>query len=132
MNDNIEEDVICHICGDLFSDKYSIHLSCNHKIHYECALKIFKHNKKKMFSYKNKCPYCRGTCDYLPIVNGITKCIPGIHFDPTLKDTSEDPNKDHNIIYCQHILTRGKNKGSCCLNKPMIGYTYCKQHKGKI
>ena len=49
----------------------------------------------------------------------------------SLKDTSEDPNKDHNIIYCQHILTRGKNKGSCCLKKPMIGYTYCKQHKGK-
>ena len=35
-------------------------------------------------------------------------------------------------VQCQHILTRGKNKGSTCNKNCFLGYKYCKVHKKDI
>jgi hypothetical protein len=124
-NDGEEED--CSICGIPLKDKYQYKLSCNHVFHYECLLKTFVHSKQTDFysgKYKNKCPYCRGKCEYLPIVNGLNKVIVDIHYKyekPELKCTR-----------CKAVLQRGKNKGNVCNKKCLLGYEYCGLHKKQM
>lgn len=125
----------CGICGLSIKDKFSYTLVCNHTFHYECLMKSFNNipytiNKKK----SNQCPYCRKNSEYLPLVNGLKKIIPGIHCSIE-SDTISSKNKELKEKYnlkCDYILTRGKNKGNACGKNCSLGYNTCKTHMGKI
>lgn len=129
MNDEQEE---CGICGLELRDKYSYKLNCNHEFHYECLIKSFQ-NIPKLKKEVNHCPYCREKSDYLPLINGLKRIIPGVHcniYDGTI-EAHQSLKKDYSVP-CQHILTRGKNKGSMCQKNCFLGYNYCKIHKKDI
>lgn len=121
-NDSIEEE--CSICGVNLNNQYSIQLKCKHTYHYECLLCSFIEIKKSSIkqNYVNRCPYCRTKCGLLPIVNGLKKISPQIHY----KLTDEKPV--HENKKCQRILKSGKNKGSLCNKNCQLGYEYCKRH----
>lgn len=119
----------CAICGEELSTKLSHKLNCGtledpHIFHYECLLKTFT----TTYSEKNRnCPYCRKKMDYLPLVYGLKKVIPGIHcslYD--LKDKKGEL-KDYQIK-CRHILTRGNRKNEYCGKNCQLGSEYCSVH----
>ena len=121
----------CGICGLDINDKFPYTLNCEHKFHYECLMKTFQNTPK----YKNKdlnyCPYCRKKSEFLPLVNGLKKVIPGVHtysMSNEIIDKKQELNDNFNVK-CQHILTRGKNKGNTCGKNCVLGYTLCKAHK---
>ena len=119
----------CSICGLELKDKYCQELNCNHKFHYECLMKSFMNTSKLNKNNKNNCPYCRSSCDYLPVVNGLKKLIVGVHFETIQEFIDENGIIKNKNIYCQYILKRGKNKGNKCDKKCFLGYEYCKIHK---
>ena len=119
---DVKEDDTCMICGDLLQNGCIECLPCNHVYHYECLLKTFQVSKKKTYSYKNRCPYCRKSCGHLRIVNGLPKLYPKIHYDLH----GEIP--EYTQVKCCHIMTRGKNKGSICNRKCQLGFNVCKMH----
>jgi hypothetical protein len=133
MSETESED--CGICGLSIKDKFSYTLACNHTFHYECLMKSFNNisytiNNKK----SNQCPYCRKNSEYLPLVNGLKKIIPGIHCSIE-SDTISSKNKELKEKYnqkCDYILTRGKNKGNYCGKNCSLGYNTCKTHMGKV
>ena len=124
---NVQDE--CHICGEADKYKFSIKLSCGHKYHYECIMRTFEcdkdtsNGKKK---YSNYCPYCSKDIGLLPIVNGLTSVIKGIHYN--IND--EKPTIDH--IKCKAIIQSGKNRGTVCNRNCILGYNYCKLHKKNI
>jgi hypothetical protein len=125
-----EDNEECGICGVDLKDKYSHKLNCNHKFHYECLMKSFQ-NTPKLKKQCNHCPYCRDKTDYLPLINGLKKVIPGVHcntFGSSLNESKLSLKIDYSV-HCQHILTRGKNKGSTCNKYCFLGYNSCKVHK---
>jgi hypothetical protein len=109
----------CSICGLSLNDEFSHTLKCNHKFHYDCLMKYYISNK----NYSCTCPYCRQKTDYLPVVDGLKKIYVGIH----VKSSDEFENY-HINTECNHIITRGKNKGNQCNKKCQLGYKYCKSH----
>lgn len=119
----------CSICGEIDKYKYKIKLSCGHSYHYECIMKTFEYDrdtsngKKK---YSNYCPYCSKDVGLLPIINGLTKSIKGIHYDICV------PKPKINQQNCIGIIQSGKNKGKICGRKCILGYNYCKLHKKNI
>ena len=127
---NLHEDLECNICGTNLKDKFCHTLDCNHIFHYECLMKTFQSTNNKL-QYKNSCPYCRKSCNYLPIVNGLRNIIPGIHCSKKIQNINESKNilQDSYSKPCQFILTRGKNKGKPCGKKCLLGYDYCGTHK---
>ena len=117
----------CAICALPLKDMYCETLSCSHVFHYECILKTFTVCKKQTYKHVNRCPYCREKCGYLPLINGLAKVIRNIHYNPEGGGLiPECPN-----IRCQHILLRGKNKGTTCDKKCQLGFTQCKTHHAK-
>lgn len=106
----------CSICGDTLKNDLTHKLKCGHEYHYKCLFQSFI----SMPPYNNGCPYCRSPDNLLPLVNGIKKVIPGVH------DISNLNNFENHT--CNHILTRGKNKGSKCSKKCKLGYDYCNSH----
>ena len=121
MNNDLEE---CSICGLGLNEKYSITLNCNHTYHYECLLCSFSEIKKNSvkYNYVNRCPYCRQSCGLLPVVNGLAKIIPMIHYK------INDNQPEYEEIRCKGVLKSGKNKGNVCNKKCQLGYEYCKRH----
>ena len=130
MSDEQEE---CGICGLEIKDKYSYKLTCNHEFHYECLMKSFQ-NTPKLKKECNHCPYCRNKTNYLPLINGLKKVIPGVHCNMFGSSIIEEKKSLANnySVRCQHILTRGKNKGETCNKNCFLGYNYCKTHKKDI
>lgn len=126
-----EED--CGICGLEINDKFSYTLDCGHAFHYECLMKTFNsvsYNKK----CSNICPYCRKHSEYLPLVNGLKKVVPGVHCN-ILGHEIEYKNKLLKEKYsqkCGYTITKGKNKGNACGKNCMLGYGYCKTHLEKM
>lgn len=121
--ENEEEE--CSICGVDLNRGYCIKLSCNHTYHYECLMSSFIEIKKCSSlknKYRNRCPYCRKSCGELPLVNGLKKVIPLIHY----KLSEEKPEYEERG--CKGILKSGKNKGLVCNKKCQLGYEYCKRH----
>lgn len=117
MNDD-EEEKVCSICGDELEKEFPIKLKCNHQFHYKCILLTFR-------NFKNlECPYCRNTSDHLPIVNGLKKAIPNIHYYGYEKPILENKK-------CNSILKRGKNKGNECGRNCKLGYYQCRIHFNK-
>ena len=106
----------CSICGECQNTEYSHKLKCGHEYHYKCLLQSFIN----MPPYDNSCPYCRSPGNLLPLINGIKKIIPGIH------DISEIVSFENHT--CDHILTRGKNKGLKCSKNCCFGYNFCRSH----
>jgi hypothetical protein len=123
----------CAICGLDVDDKFSYKLSCNHVFHYECIMKTFQNSPKKYKKQFNHCPYCRLKTGYLPLINGLKKIIPGVHCDFSSKSINDKKNtlKTEHSVKCQHILTRGKNKGNLCNKNCSLGYNTCKAHLNK-
>jgi len=133
MSETESED--CGICGLSIKDKFSYTLACNHTFHYECLMKSFNNisytiNNKK----SNQCPYCRKNSEYLPLVNGLKKIIPGIHcsiFGNEIDDKKKLLKEEYSLK-CGYILTRGKNKDNPCGKNCILGYNTCKTHMGKV
>lgn len=121
-----EEEEDCSICGLKLNEKYQYKLQCNHVFHYECLLKTFVHSKNSYYSgkYTNKCPYCRSKCEFLPVINGLSKVREDIHYKYEKPELISVP--------CKAILQKGKNKGNKCDKKCMLGYEYCGLHKKYI
>ena len=115
----------CAICALPLKDLYCETLQCSHVFHYECTLKTFVSCKKQTYKHVNRCPYCREKSGYLSIINGLTKVIRDIHYNP------EGPVPECPKIRCQHVLLRGKNKGKTCDKKCQLGGGQCKAHYGK-
>ena len=82
----------CAICGLDIDDKFSYKLPCNHVFHYECIMKTFQNSPKKYKKQFNHCPYCRLKTDYLPLVNGLKKIIPGVHCDFSSNSITDQKN----------------------------------------
>lgn len=126
LSETCDETSECAICGLLLNEKYTYKLKeCNHVFHYECLMKTFETN----YSNKNRCPYCRKKCEYLPLVNGLKKIIPGIHCE--LKKISEKEKNDFKLKYankCKYVFKKGKNKDKPCGCKCKLGYEYCGKH----
>ena len=106
----------CSICGDELKENYTTKLQCGHEFHYECIFLTFKTLKTL------DCPYCRKTSECLPIVNGLKKIVPIIHY----KIGNERPEYENKK--CNAILKRGKNKGNECGKYCKLGYYQCKLH----
>tara|TARA_B100000900_G_C20596206_1_gene723499 strand:- start:2148 stop:2549 length:402 start_codon:yes stop_codon:yes gene_type:complete len=115
-NDNNEE--MCGICGDLLNQKFVYKLPCNHTFHYECIYKSLVHTR----STCNKCPYCRQTFETLEPVNGLKDLKYTIHY----LDKNNKP--EYTNVKCEHIMTRGKNKGNKCGKNCQLGYFRCGLH----
>ena len=128
-----EED--CGICGLELNDKFSYKLDCNHTFHYECLLKTFSNLSYTINNkYIIQCPYCRKDADYLPMVNGLKKVIPGVHcniFGNEIDDKKQELKEKYSQK-CGYTLMRGKNKGNECGKNCVIGYGYCKLHLEKM
>tara|TARA_B100001123_G_C15165013_1_gene969053 strand:+ start:518 stop:862 length:345 start_codon:yes stop_codon:yes gene_type:complete len=107
----------CPICGDDLNSKYIHKLDCGHEFHYECLFKSLK------FQRKNICPTCRAPFKFLPVVNGLKKLEYKIHYDNTNKHLIKLDN-----IKCNHIISRGKNKGKQCNKNCKLGYFTCSAH----
>ena len=124
--DNLEED--CAICGLTLNEKYSHKLNCGHSFHYECLLKSFNCSDHRF------CPYCRKKCEYLPLINGLKRVLPGIHCkSASVIHTYNISLKENYSKKCNHILKRGKNKGNECGKNCKLGYYICNDHfKTKI
>ena len=121
--ENQIEDEDCMVCGESLKIGFTEKLACNHVYHYECILKTFQ-MVKPMGTHKNRCPYCRKGSGYLTLVNGLTRPLPNIHYNPKL--TPKGP--EYVPIRCTHILTRGKHKGQTCDKKCQLGLFVCKAH----
>jgi len=123
-----EED--CSICGSDLASKYAHKLSCGHAFHYECLVKTFVCNLGPPGGRRNRCPYCRQNIGLLPLVNGLKKVLPHIHCKMSDGNFAEvKVNLDmHYSNRCNHVLLRGKNKGTCCMKHPLLGYDKCKAH----
>ena len=113
------EEICCDICGDPHSLKYVQTLKCNHSYHYECIMKAFMCDRKR----SNQCPLCRQSHGLLPLVNGLSKLVKGIHYIDLTKGLPK-----YECIPCDSILKSGNRKGSQCGSKCMIGFTMCKRH----
>lgn len=119
----------CAICGDNLSVKLSHKLNCGtpgepHEFHYECLLKTFSCNNTE----KNRnCPYCRKKIDYLPLVYGLKKVVPGIHCSFYDLKNKKEELKGYQVK-CKHILTRGKRKNEECGKNCKLGFQYCGIH----
>ena len=121
----------CGICGLPLTDKYSFKMSCNHTFHYECLMKTFSKKKLNNKYSKNNCPYCRSDVQYLPIVNGLKKAVHGIHTGQYSELSYLNKCIKTKTTKCNHILTRGKNKGNECGKNCLLGEKYCKIHLKK-
>ena len=116
----------CMICALPLVDLYCEKISCSHQFHYECLLKTYISCKRQTYKHTNRCPYCREKSGYLSVINGLTKVIPHIHYNP------ETPAPEPPKIRCQHTLIRGKNKGKACGKKSQMGFMMCKTHHSKV
>ena len=67
----------------------------------------------------NCCPYCRSSKNKLPVVNGLKKIIPTIH------SINDMELVEYSVKKCEHLLTRGKNKGEQCSKNCRLGYSFC-------
>ena len=113
----------CSICGLELKDKYTYELNCNHKFHYECLMKSFMNTSKlNNKNNKNNCPYCRSSKNYLTVINGVKKVYPHIH------NVDDNYILSYQVKKCEHILTRGKNKGNQCSKNCKLGNNYCSVH----
>lgn len=121
MNKNEEED--CSICGLQLNEKFQYKLPCNHIFHYECLLKTFITNSEK----DRGCPYCRKKTDYLPLVYGLKKVVPGIHCSYHDLKNKKEELKNYQVR-CKHILTRGARKHEECGKSCQLGFQYCINH----
>ena len=108
---------LCSICGDDYNKDIKHTLQCNHSFHYQCLFLTFKNMKI------NECPYCRGSDNLLPLINGIKKVCPNIHNITELNMIS-----DYKSIPCQPVLKKGKNKGNECNCHCRLGYDFCTRH----
>ena len=111
MNGKTEK-ISCSICGEENDDVFH-KLKCNHTFHYNCLFLSFKNMKT------NCCPYCRSSKNRLPLIPGLKKIHPLIH-GPAVHG--------HQSKKCEHILTRGKNKGTQCSKNCKLGYHFCAVH----
>ena len=126
---DLNEEIECNICGTELNDKFTHKLKCNHVFHYECLMKTFQSMMNNKSHKKNYCPYCRSNCNYLPIINGLKRIVPGIHCHNDNQCTIKKILKDEFSNTCKFILTRGKNKGQPCSKNCLLGYEYCTNHK---
>tara|TARA_Y100001958_G_scaffold155287_1_gene145646 strand:- start:2784 stop:3137 length:354 start_codon:yes stop_codon:yes gene_type:complete len=115
-------DNICGICGDTDSKKYMHTLNCSHSFHYECLVQSFK------YANNRNCPICRKPSDILPMVNSYKKPINLIHYDYTTSIDDLDKIKNFDHKKCDHIITRGKNKGKLCDKRCVVGFYKCSSH----
>ena len=113
---------ICYICGDELSNKYIHDLDCSHRFHYDCIVKSFKASNNR------KCPICRNDSSILPMVNCCNGPYINIHYDysSSLKDIDNLNNYNH--VKCDHVISRGKNKGNLCNKRCVIGFYKCINH----
>jgi hypothetical protein len=123
-------DNICAICGDYLNVKLTHKLNCGtpeepHEFHYECLLKTFNYNHN--IEKDRNCPYCRKKIDYLPLVYGLKKVVPGIHCPYHDLKNKKEELKGYQIK-CKHILTRGKRKHEMCGKNCQLGSEYCGVH----
>jgi len=124
----------CSICGSELLTKFTHTLSCGHTFHYECLSKTFVCSMAPG-SHKNCCPYCRQNIGHLPLVNGLKKVLPHIHCKMAgsnlVGGNLATLKADLDLHYsnrCDHVLLRGKNKGTCCMKHTLLGYDKCKAH----
>lgn len=111
----------CDICGEK-SNKYIYKLNCSHEFHYECLAQSFKHGLNR------NCPTCRTPSYFLPMINGCSGPTNHIHYDYNSSMEHINKIKEYKHVRCDHILTRGKNKGSKCNKKCVVGYYQCTNH----
>lgn len=119
----------CAICGEDLSNRFIHRLSCGtseepHEFHYECLLKTFIITN---YEKDRGCPYCRKKTDYLPLVYGLKKVIPGIHCSYHDLKNKKEELKNYQVR-CKHILTRGARKHEECEKSCQLGFQYCINH----
>ena len=122
-SENIQEKLLCGICGEDGNDEVFHKTKCGHVFHYNCLYMSFKIMKN------NLCPYCRSKKNVLPIVSGLKKINANLHFNNGNTNSNDYKiYKEYKLQKCNHILTKGKNKGCKCTKNCKLGYNYCTQH----
>ena len=118
------EKLSCSICGEEDTDEVFHALKCGHTFHYKCLHSSFKNMKN------NICPYCRSTKNVLPIISGLKKIHPLIHYEKVNYNMGPHNyyHNAHPVKTCPHVLTRGKNKGTQCSKNCKLGYGFCSLH----
>jgi len=99
-----------------------------HEFHYECLLKTFSDNCPEK---DRNCPYCRKKIDYLPLVYGLKRIVPGVHCSFLELNSKKEELKKYQVK-CKHILTRGKRKHEICGKSCQLGSEYCSTHLKSI
>jgi len=125
-NNNEKEILTCAICGENNDDVFH-KTKCGHIFHYNCLYLSFKHLQN------NICPYCRSTKNVLPIITGLKKITPSIHFNSSNIIETNDILSNHHVLMqkCKHEISRGKNKGDMCGRNCKLGYEFCGIHYKK-
>tara|TARA_X000000950_G_C13909480_1_gene658364 strand:+ start:1502 stop:1693 length:192 start_codon:yes stop_codon:yes gene_type:complete len=62
------------------------------------------------------------------MVNSYKKPINSIHYDYTTSIDELDKIKNFEHKKCDHIITRGKNKGKLCDKRCVVGFYKCSSH----
>ena len=126
LDDSLNFDILCTICGCYLEKENEHILPCSHKFHYDCLIKCFQYD----ISYPriNKCPYCRTVVNYLPLKNGITP-LKYIHAEYKKKEklSTDNQNIDNVFFCCGH-----RKDGSPCKNRVKVEGGKCFQHLEKL
>ena len=132
MDINIMNTELCPICHDNIIDNETTIL-CGHKFDYNCILMEFKHNYKRVYGFKNKCPYCRQPAGYLKLDKN-TIPIEGIHIEYDsfiqFKNTNDLENLKSFLdnTKCFYIMKSGKHKDKQCNSKQTKSSLFCTRH----
>ena len=120
LHKDINFDNLCTICGEDLNQNICHTLNCKHIFHYNCLIKYLQTDFS--FPRSNKCPYCKTSFTFLPLIGNI-KPIKFIHLEYNNKYKIQVKNNN-----CNGIYTSGKNKGLPCNNKISELIKYCRYH----
>jgi hypothetical protein len=120
LDDSLNFDILCTICGGYLEKENEHILPCTHKFHYDCLIKYFQYD----ISHPriNKCPYCRTVVNYLPLKNGMTP-LKYIHAEYKKKEKKESSDIDDVFFCCGN-----KKDGSSCKNRVKVEGGKCFKH----
>lgn len=97
----------CIISKLRVDDTNSVQLPCGHLVHIDYFMSSLKN--------ASRCPYCMKVCGTL---NPTPCSVAGCNGQTLIRNGK---CKKHNVPMCQHILSKGKNKGSPCSRRCVQG-----------
>ena len=112
-DDDVDEEEKCLITDEVLTEENKIVLPCGHKFTFDALYKEVVKQKTEFNNYETiklkrmqiKCPYCRAIHD---------KLLPQKEGYENVLGVNRPVKYCMGYKQCEHILTRGKNKGMRC------------------